>query len=98
MSELKVWPIDWGSYLVRGTDDVALAQAALRDHLLEQEAEYLLIDPLRNTEEAQQIIDRLRREVGWYRCNPCICGDSHAFDMMEVDGPARGNFVGVFFT
>jgi len=44
--------------------------------------------------------------VGWYRKNPCACGDEHKFDMDSVafdddfvpQGPAaRGAFVGVYF-
>jgi hypothetical protein len=93
VTELKVWPIDWGTYLVRGTDDVALAQAALRDHLLENPSEFV------DNNGCQFYIDQLRPQVGWYRCNPCTCGEEHhSFDMMEVSGPARGNFVGVFYT
>jgi hypothetical protein len=92
MAELKVWHIDWNDYLVRGTDDVALAQAALRDYLLEPPSDFT------SNEEVQQAIDQWTPHVGWYRCNPCTCGDEHRFDMLEVDGPARGNFVGVFFT
>jgi hypothetical protein len=98
VTELKVWPIDDGCYLVRGTDDPALAQAALRDFLVAEEGEYLIFDPLTANAEAQTLIDRLQLRVDWYRCNPCTCGDEHSFDMMEVSGPARGNFVGVFFT
>lgn len=44
--------------------------------------------------------------VGFYRTNPCTCGEEHQFDMAEVpmdgDGQplgaaARGAFLGVFF-
>ena len=44
--------------------------------------------------------------VGFYRTNPCSCGDDHTFDMGEVpmddDGnptgrAARGAFLGVYF-
>lgn len=44
--------------------------------------------------------------VGYFRKNPCVCGEDHAFDMDEVptdeDGKpvgsgARGAFLGVYF-
>lgn len=45
--------------------------------------------------------------VGWYRTNPCICGEGHRFDMDTVNSDddgrplgkaARGAFMGVHFS
>ncbi|MDR6691355.1 hypothetical protein J2X55_002267 [Microbacterium sp. 1154] len=44
--------------------------------------------------------------VGWYRTNPCTCGEEHSFDMGSVDSDddglpvgkaARGAFMAVHF-
>lgn len=49
--------------------------------------------------------ERGELRIGWYRTNPCNCGEEHTFDMAEVptgeDGApigsaARGAFMGVF--
>jgi hypothetical protein len=93
VSDIKVHTIDWGDYLVRGTDDVALAQAAVRDHLIHHVAEWERLA----SEEAQEVIDRRHVDTGWWRCNPCICGEGHSFDMGKAPGPGRGNFRGVYF-
>lgn len=34
--------------------------------------------------------------VGRWRCNPCVCGDDHAYDVVEADGKGlRGSWLGV---
>jgi hypothetical protein len=44
-------------------------------------------------------VDRMHADVGWWRCNPCVCGlGPHQFDMGRVDGPGSGNFKAVYFS
>jgi hypothetical protein len=89
VTAIKVWPIDWGdAFLVRGTDDVEAARHAVFEHLHKQGDH--------TPDEAADRIYRLRPEVGWYRTNPCICGDEHRFDMATADGPGRGTFRGIY--
>lgn len=84
----RIWSIDYGSsWLVRGTNDVEQARTALRQKLAR--------DP--DTEEISTQMARLIPEPGWFRCNPCICGEEHRFDMAQVAGPGPGNFRGVYF-
>lgn len=89
-----MWPLDWEqSYVVRGTDDVALAQAALRDWLMSREHTWESLD----ADEARERLDRLAPRVGWWRWNFCQCGDGHRHDLFPADGSGRGNWRGVEF-
>jgi hypothetical protein len=49
---------------------------------------------------------RTEAAVGYYRKNPCVCGDGHSFDMFELEtddegnpvgSASRGAFLGVYF-
>jgi hypothetical protein len=90
----KVWSIgEWGdAYLARGTHDVEVAKAAVVRHIIdlgEYDEEY----------EVPAYVDRMHADVGWWRCNPCVCGlGPHQFDMGRVDGPGSGNFKAVYFS
>lgn len=87
---IKVWRIDWDGYLVRGTTDIETARRAV--------AFFLHRDDDLEDIEIDDWFARHSGEVGWYRTNPCICGEEHRFDMDKVDGPGRGNFQGVYFS
>lgn len=88
---IKVWRIDWGgSYLVRGTTDVETARRAVAFAL--HRSDHL------DDEDIAEWFARHSPEIGWWRCNPCICGEEHNFDMARADGPGRGNFRGVYFS
>jgi hypothetical protein len=91
-AELVVWTIDEGGYLVRGTDDVALAQAAVQDWLMSPDRGWETLTKA----EAQQVIDALAVRTDWFRTNPCHCGEGHCFDLGTVQGPGRGNFRAVY--
>lgn len=88
--KIKVWRIDWDGYLVRGTHDVEVARLAVAYNL--QEIEHF------DKEARDEWFERRSVEVGWWRTNPCICGEGHSFDMAKVGGPGRGNFKGVYFS
>jgi hypothetical protein len=90
-AKVKVWSIDWNSYLVRGIDNVAMARELVRSELRASDMGYV-------DEEIDEWFCRHSPEVGWFRCNPCICGEGHAFDMAKVDGPGPGNFRAVYFS
>lgn len=40
----------------------------------------------------------LQLEAGWYRINPCNCGDGHRWDLGTAYGPGSGNSRGYLVT
>lgn len=96
---IKVWPIDFSSsYLVRGTQDVEEARdAMLRYAMTSRWREDLGQFDEQEARLYRSQLEALRPEVGWFRCNPCYCGEEHLFDMATADGPGQGNFRGVYF-
>lgn len=89
-TKVKVWHIDYdSSFLVRGVDNIVLARELVRSELRRDGY---------TDEEIDGWFRRRSPEVGWWRCNPCICGEEHSFDMAKADGPGRGNFRGVYFS
>jgi len=101
MPDPWLWTIgDFGeSFLVRGTEDIDQARQLVRARLTTDAAFDLALEPDDPTvvELVDNSLHGLRPEVGWYRCNPCHCGEEHRFDMATADGPGRGNFRGVYF-
>jgi hypothetical protein len=94
---IKVWPIDYSSsYLVRGTEDVQEARDAALRYEMDRWREDR--EPLDESDARLRVdqIKALKPEIGWWRTNPCYCGDEHRFDMGTADGPGRGNFRGVY--
>jgi hypothetical protein len=104
---LNVWPIEYSGPLVRidkhnlpDLDDLMLdilAHEEVQSDLRWHWAEHDIATAVTNYGEA---------EVGFFRKNPCACGDNHTFDLggvgMDDDGnpvgkAARGAFMGVYF-
>lgn len=97
-------------WVVKGTTDVDVASLALVAHRLanplaeDSEAaaygvttEQYQDDP--EWRERAYGIPQVAR-VGWFRWNPCSpssCDEGHVGHLAEVDGPGRGNWVGVRF-
>lgn len=101
MPDPRLWTIgDYGEdLLVRGTDDIDTARQLVRDHLTADavyEMELPADDPT-VVEVVDNALASLHPQAGWYRCNPCHCGEEHRFDLATTDGPGRGNFRGVYF-
>lgn len=109
----KLWPIEESGPLVRmdsrnmpDLDDLMLEilqHAELRD---------VLSDDWQWVMEGEDVPTRIptgykrEPEVGWFRTNPCVCGEGHTFDLAGVpvgdDGKpvgrgARGAFMAVYF-
>lgn len=105
---LNVWPIEYSGPLVRvdkhnlpDLDDLMLdiladpeVRAEVTLHWVEEDGPTTVMD------------GRGEGEVGFYRKNPCACGDGHTFDMgyvrmddagNPVGKAARGAFMGVYF-
>lgn len=92
---IKVWPIDYStSFLVRGTEDAQEAKDAALRYFMDENRDLPYDEQDARLFRAQ--IEALTPEVGWWRTNPCYCGDEHRFDMGTADGPGRGNFRGVY--
>ena len=86
----RVWRSEDG-YLVRGAHG-------------EQDARDLLVTELMRDEraetmdEAREMAARMPVERhGWFRCNPCKCGDGHDFHLGHTSGPGPGSFRAVLF-
>lgn len=104
---LNVWPIEYSGPLVRidkhnlpDLDDLML------DILSDPELHSDLGPYWVENDIATAVTNYGEARVGYFRKNPCACGDGHRFDMGEVpmddDGnpigkAARGAFMGVYF-
>lgn len=106
---LNIWPIEYSGPLVRidkhnlpDLDDLMLDILADQDTQMEVRFWWYDEDPATSVPRASAG----EAEVGFYRKNPCACGDGHGFDLgyvsMDDDGKpvgkaARGAFMGVYF-
>lgn len=115
----KFWPIEEAGGLARidrhnlpDLDDLMLEVLMLpetREALDEQWEDQVYPGGENDRPTAVPYCDRWHRgeaEIGYFRTNPCMCGEEHTFDLgtVEMDengepmgGAARGAFLGVYF-
>jgi hypothetical protein len=91
--QLKVWPIDDGGPVVRGTLDVDVARAAVLKHL---------VDGGQIHPDDVDGYDLVVSRAGMFRWNPCRennCwdGGGHCGHIAYVDAPGPGVWPGVLF-
>ncbi|KEP72869.1 hypothetical protein HR12_39510 [Microbacterium sp. SUBG005] len=118
-SELHFWPIEESGGLVRidrhnlpDLDELmldVLMDRDVRERLSEQWEDQIYPGGEHDRPTAIPYCDRWYRgeaEVGYFRTNPCTCGEEHQFDLGTVqtdeeDQPigksGRGAFLGVWF-
>lgn len=109
---LKVFPLGMDAefgFVVRGTSDVDLARAAVRDHRRQHPIDEDYEAGTRGMTDADLVgqpdtLERASEELavrrtGLFRWNPCnrhFCGEQHNGHLIEADERGRGVWPGVW--